>query len=328
MPVILVKLNFKVKFYYLYKDIKCFVIIFSYFFFLFFILIKNSLTEGGYAARGSVSAFTEKVSVSYPLALKPPFRVVNKRITYNSILVKRYYSTSKKADSGLKDLNLGSAGFATKEAKVKSTIKTLSSPEAKPYVDLYKGRGVPKFEPEWVKDNGKERSPFGASWAKDKLDRLALPDKYLCDYRNILDPYNNKQSIKEVCKGNRVVYIWTYLPTGICLVGSSSNSLERVLSYFEKKYLFLDMRRGVQFLADYGFKDIQLTIFYYNKLKFTIRDIKIIEAYYINELNSSLNSQKYVYLPPEPLESVGGLHISTFKVERCSNLAIISWRLA
>ena len=28
------------------------------------------------------------------------------------------------------------------------------------------------------------------------------------------------------------------------------------------------------------------------------------EAYYINELNSSLNSQKYVYLPPEPLESV------------------------
>lgn len=88
-----------VKFYYLYKDIKCYVIIFSYFFFLYFILIKNSL------------AFTEKVSVSYPLALNPSFRVVNKGITY-SILVKRYYSTSKKADSGLKDLNLRSAGFA------------------------------------------------------------------------------------------------------------------------------------------------------------------------------------------------------------------------
>lgn len=54
------------------------------------------------------------------------------------------------------------------------------------------------------------------------------------------------------------------------------------------------MRRGVQFLADYGFKNIQLTIIYYNKIKFTIRDIKIIEAYYISELNSSLNSQKYV----------------------------------
>ena len=75
-----------------------------------------------------------------------------------------------------------------------------------------------------------------------------------------------------------------------CLVGSSSNSVERVLSYFEKKYLFLDKRRGVQFLADYGFKNIQLTIIYYNYQKFTIRDIKLIEAYFINELNSSLNS--------------------------------------
>jgi hypothetical protein len=91
---------------------------------------------------------------------------------------------------------------------------------------------------------------------------------------------------------------------GVCLVGSSSNSVERVLSYFERKNLFLDKRRGVQFLANYGFKDIQLTIIYYNNIKFTMRDIKIIEAYYINELNSNLNSQKYVYLPPEPLESV------------------------
>jgi len=35
-----------------------------------------------------------------------------------------------------------------------------------------------------------------------------------------------------------------------------------------------------------------------------MRDIKILEAYYINVLNSSLNSQKSVYLPEEPIESV------------------------
>jgi len=77
-----------------------------------------------------------------------------------------------------------------------------------------------------------------------------------------------------------------------------------VISYFEKKYLFLEKRRGVQFLADYGFKQIQLTIIYFNYNKSTARDVKIVEAYFINELNSSLNSQKFVYLPPEPLESV------------------------
>ena len=59
-----------------------------------------------------------------------------------------------------------------------------------------------------------------------------------------------------------------------------------------------------QFLADYGFEHIQLTIIYLEYHKYTARDIKLIEAFYINELNSSLNSQKFVYLPPEPLESV------------------------
>lgn len=94
------------------------------------------------------------------------------------------------------------------------------------------------------------------------------------------------------------------MPTGVCLVGSSSNSVERVISYFERTYLFLEKRRGVQFLADYGFEHVQLTIIYLEYNKYTARDIKLIEAYYINELNSSLNSQKFVYLPPEPLESV------------------------
>lgn len=204
---------------------------------------------------------------------------------YNS---KRYYSTSSKS---------------TKEETLKQN-KTLSSSESRPYPDLYEGRGKPKNYPTWVNDNGMERSQFGASWEKDKKNRLPFPEKYPCDYINIPDPFNNRNLIKDSCKGKRVVYIWTYLPTGICLVGSSSNSVERVLSYFEKKYLFLEKRRGVQFLADWGFKNIQLSIIYYDYNKFTARDVKLIEAYFINELNSSLNSQKYVYLPPEPLESV------------------------
>jgi hypothetical protein len=52
-----------------------------------------------------------------------------------------------------------------------------------------------------------ERSPFGASWAKKEKDRLPLPEKYALNYINISDPYSNKKSIKEACKGNRVIYI-------------------------------------------------------------------------------------------------------------------------
>lgn len=103
---------------------------------------------------------------------------------------------------------------------------------------MYVGRGIPNIEPSWVKGNGMERSPFGASWAKYEKDRIHYPEKYPLNYLNIPDPYNNRKLIKETCRGNRVVYIWTYIPIGVCLVGSSSNSVERVLSYFEKKNSF------------------------------------------------------------------------------------------
>jgi hypothetical protein len=195
----------------------------------------------------------------------------------NVISSKRFFSTSCRSQE---------KGSKTNSSN--SNRKTLSSVESRPYEDLYKGRGKPNYEPLWVKDNGIERSPFGPSWAKNENNRLPLPLKYSINYEIIKDPFNNRKLIKEICKGNRVVYIWTYIPSGVCLVGSSSNSVERVLSYFEKKYLFLDFRRGVQFLADYGFENIQLTLIYLDNQKFTMRDIKILEAYYISELNSSL----------------------------------------
>ena len=62
------------------------------------------------------------------------------------------------------------------------------------------------------------------------ISSMPVKDQKL--YINIKDPFHNREQIKSVCKGVRVIYIWTYLPTGICLVGSSSNSVERVLSYF------------------------------------------------------------------------------------------------
>lgn len=77
-----------------------------------------------------------------------------------------------------------------KDNSIKSS-KTLKSPLSRPYEDLYKGRGKPKSEPEWVKDNGMEISPFG-DWAQEEKDRLSFPSKYPLNYKNIKDPYNNR----------------------------------------------------------------------------------------------------------------------------------------
>ena len=78
--------------FYFFKDIKCFVIIFFNF---FFILVINIY----------LAYFAEKKGINYLLVLRSK-PLVNKRIAFNSTLVKRYYSTSKKADSDLKDTDL------------------------------------------------------------------------------------------------------------------------------------------------------------------------------------------------------------------------------
>ena len=301
MPVILILwiVNFYIN--YFYEGIKSYVIFFSIIIYINIIyLLSLFYSNLQVKPNNNVLQFSRHsllrsraASIKNILLILPPMGYCSTSTSWGG----RGEKSSKRNYSTLK----GSGALCTKNIPKR---KTLSSPESRPYTDLYEGRGTPKNEPIWVKDNGKERSPFGASWAKDGKDRILYPTNYTCNYINILDPYNNRKLIKETCKGNRVVYIWTYIPTGICLVGSSSNSVERVLSYFEKKYLFLDTRRGLQFLADYGFKNIQLTIIYFEYHKITARDIKILEAYFINELNSSLNSQKYVYLPTEPLESV------------------------
>jgi len=141
--------------------------------------------------------FLHLVLINQFLESKP--LTITRNIPYPFGVIKRYYSTSSQGTKNLKGI------MQLKN----STRKTLSSPESRPYDDLYLGRGIPKKEQRWIKDNNQERSPFGASWAKYEKNRLSLPAKYPCNYTNITDPYNNRKLIKETCRGNRVVYIWT-----------------------------------------------------------------------------------------------------------------------
>jgi len=95
----------------------------------------------------------------------------------------------------------------------------------------------------------------------------------------------------------RVVYIWTYTPKAFCLVGSSSNSVDRVISYFRAKTLLLEKRRATRFFSDYGFRDVDLYIIPLDPKNYVINDMKLLESYYIKELHSPLNIQRKVYIP-------------------------------
>jgi len=86
-----------------------------------------------------------------------------------------------------------------------------------------------------------------------------------------------------------IVYIWTYIPTGICLVGSAHSSYARIMDYFSPLKLATETRIGMLFLNWYGFKNINLTIIQLDYNIFTLRDVRTVEQFYIDNLYSVLN---------------------------------------
>jgi hypothetical protein len=83
------------------------------------------------------NVFLYLIRINRPVELKFQHLTTTDNIRYPFGVVKRYYSTSSRGTNGLKGIT----------QPQKSSRITLSSPESRPYDDLYKGRGVPKNEP-------------------------------------------------------------------------------------------------------------------------------------------------------------------------------------
>lgn len=125
--------------------------------------------------------------------------------------------------------------FSTSATAYHSNINEQNN-EVYVYKNVYEGRGVPNPEPFWVKSNGYPISMFGASWGTLHGPTSDLPIADPKIYHHITDPFHNRNKIYELCKGMMVVYIWTYTPKAFCLVGSSSNSVERIFNYFSASH--------------------------------------------------------------------------------------------
>lgn len=190
------------------------------------------------------------------------------------------------------------------------------------YKNVYEGRGISNPEPFWAKSNGCPISMFGASWRTMNGPTTSLPIADPKIFYRISDPYNNRNKIHEVCKGMRVVYIWTYKPKGFCLVGSSSNSVERILNYFSPKRLLSENRRAMEFFSVYGFKNVDLYIIPLSPKKYTVKDMKLLEAYYIQELHTPLNVQRKVYISPYTDSGIKGDTTNSGNLESLSELAV------
>jgi hypothetical protein len=76
----------------------------------------------------------------------------------------------------------------------------------------------------------------------------------------ILDPFNNRSKISEVCKGAKGVYIFEELESNNIYVGSSINLYNRVCSYFIPSILSKSDRRVLRYFNKHGFKKVRLTL--------------------------------------------------------------------
>jgi len=166
-----------------------------------------------------------------------------------------------------------------------------------PFFFYFLNKKNPK--PDWNKKNNQKRSPFKASWAEKRENKTQFVGKSQTQlsklpFVNINDPFRNRDQIKQVCAGYMIVYIWTYIPTGICLVGSAHSSYARIKDYFSPVKLLTATRLGMQFLNWYGFKDIHLTFIQFDPNLFTLIDVRTVEQFYIDNLYSVLNIMRSV----------------------------------
>jgi hypothetical protein len=94
------------------------------------------------------------------------------------------------------------------------------------------------------------------------------------------------------------------------------------MNYFSPIRLFSENRRAMVFFSDYGFKNVDLYIIPLSPKKYTVKDMKLLEAYYIKELHTPLNVQRKVYISPYGDSGIKGDTDNSGKLESLSDLAV------
>ena len=101
---------------------------------------------------------------------------------------------------------------------------------------------------------------MGPNWNKNYPNGTDNLPPCTFDMLKVKDPFNNRKLINEFSKGYFGIYIWTYDPTGVCLVGQSTRKTAsgkysfytRVSLYFTDTFLSTQLRRSTEFFYYYG----------------------------------------------------------------------------
>lgn len=88
--------------------------------------------------------------------------------------------------------------------------------------EIYNGTDPLRPLPLYAKSVNTNVSPYGANWSTDFSNGTSNLPPCAFDILKVKDPFNNRKLVNEFSKGYFGIYIWTYNPTGVCLVGQST----------------------------------------------------------------------------------------------------------
>jgi hypothetical protein len=126
-------------------------------------------------------------------------------------------------------------------------------------------------------------------------------------YTKILieDPYNNRDIVLKITKGQKGVYIWETLDGKNIYVGHSINLYNRISSYFMPSILKTKAGRVLIYLNKHGFSSLKLTVFLMHT-DTSLNKIIALEQQFIDSLNPNLNLDLIAtssgYHEPMPIE--------------------------
>jgi hypothetical protein len=122
----------------------------------------------------------------------------------------------------------------------------------------------------------------GSSEQKGKYNHSTYISKI-----EINNPYNNRDLILKITKGEKGVYIFE-TNHGHKYVGHSINLYNRISSYFMESILKTKARKVLRYFNKHGFDNVKLTV-YIMKAEANLNEVVILEQYFIDKLKPNLN---------------------------------------
>lgn len=185
----------------------------------------------------------------------------------------------------------------------KSVFTSLSVKRApRSQMKVYNGTNPNRPLPSYAQQINTSKSPYGPKWHPSTRPYITPPLKY--EMLQIEDPFNNGGTISTFLYGYFTIYLWCYIPTGVCLVGQSTqrklwakdkySGYARIAQYFDDTTLRTSIRRSTEFFYYYGFSNILLIVLRIDPSTTTFEQVSQMEQYFIDHLYSGLNTQRNV----------------------------------